>query len=54
MRSVSLFEFLEKHDEYGFIAGVYDIIPARGEYLASRFGLKDAVTYGSVDELRGR
>ncbi len=50
MRSMFLFEYLQRHPQEGYISGVYDILPARGRYLLDRFANAEAVLYDSLEQ----
>ena len=49
-RSGMMFNFLQRNSEYGFVTGIYDIIPQKGRYLIDRYQAKDAVLYNSLQE----
>ena len=51
MRSILMFEYLQKYPEQGFVAGIYDIIPDRGKYLAKKYGAPKAIIYKSLDQV---
>ena len=50
MRSTILFDYLQRHPRQGFIAGVYDVVPSRAEYLIEQYGPSDAVVYESLSQ----
>jgi predicted dehydrogenase len=50
MRSMFMFEYLKRHPEDGFIAGIYDTTATRSRYLLDRYQAGDAVIYESLDQ----
>ncbi|MFA5291731.1 MAG: Gfo/Idh/MocA family oxidoreductase [Phycisphaerae bacterium] len=49
-RSDTMFNFLKHNPDYGFVKGLYDIIPQRGEYFINRYELKQAVIYNTLQQ----
>ncbi|MDP6098291.1 MAG: Gfo/Idh/MocA family oxidoreductase [Gammaproteobacteria bacterium] len=47
-RSTMMLDYLNNHPQQGFVAGIYDIIPAAAEYLIKHYSLADATVYGSL------
>ena len=52
-RSSMIFRHLKDHPEEGFIAGVYDLIPAKARCVLDHHGLKDARVYESLAQAVG-
>ena len=50
IRSTMMFDFLQRNPSQGFIAGIWDVIPSRSEYLANKYGLSDVVMYESLSQ----
>ncbi|MBN1555410.1 MAG: Gfo/Idh/MocA family oxidoreductase [Phycisphaerae bacterium] len=53
MRSSMVLKYLKDHPENGHIEGIYDIIPARGEYMLKQYGHSDARVYDSLEQAVG-
>lgn len=51
MRSQMLLEFLKKRKDVAFLAGIYDVVPQRGQYLLRQYGLQEEVpVHQSLEE----
>ena len=49
-RCTMLLNYLRKHPEQGFIAGLFDIIPALAECLVKEYNLENATVYESLSQ----
>jgi predicted dehydrogenase len=50
MRSTMVFDYLKKNPDVGHICGIYDIIPARGEFLLKKYDSSDARLYDTLEQ----
>ncbi|MBN1942898.1 MAG: Gfo/Idh/MocA family oxidoreductase [Phycisphaerae bacterium] len=53
MRSTMVLRYLQDYPEVGHICGMYDIIPARGEYLLKQYDHTQARIYESLEQVVG-
>lgn len=53
MRSGMLFSFLRRNPDYGYISGIFDILPQRGQYMLHQYGVSEATIYPSLQEAVG-
>jgi predicted dehydrogenase len=51
MRSTVLLDYLKRHPDEGFVTGIYDVVPSRGEYLIREYGGKRATVYESLEQV---
>ena len=52
-RSTMIFGHLQKRPENGYITGVYDLIPARGQHLIDAYEATEAKVYDSLEQAVG-